>query len=296
MKALLGKLTSVPLLASVLSGNPALANEDAGDPIDQLSQSAIQSAFQVLRSEYIHQDDLTFETLNRAALDGLLKELGTGAEIVAREDADAENPEGHLESQLLTQDIGWLRPSNTDAAVVDLLKKQLRDWQRQEVDAVILDLRTTGPPGEFDVVARVLDLFFPRGELLFRLRQFGGAEEDVELTDEAAIWTGTLLVLVNDETTTVGEGIAAVLQQKQRALLIGETTRGALVRYEYTGIDDRWQLRPWPAHLPELGQFFDVLSVETGQAALLGEMTAEELAETWDEFLTEAQQNWMAEQ
>jgi len=60
--------------------------------------------------------------------------------------------------------------------------------------------------------------------------------------------------------------------------------------------DDRWQLRPWPAHLPELGQFFDVLSVETGQAALLGEMTAEELAETWDEFLTEAQQNWMAEQ
>lgn len=60
--------------------------------------------------------------------------------------------------------------------------------------------------------------------------------------------------------------------------------------------DDRWDLMTWPAHLPELGEFFDVLAVETSQAALLGQMTAEELGQEWDAFLTEAQQRWMSEQ
>ena len=60
--------------------------------------------------------------------------------------------------------------------------------------------------------------------------------------------------------------------------------------------DDRWNLVTWPAHLPELGEFFDVIAVETSQAALLGQMSAKELGQEWHEFLTEAQQNWMASQ
>jgi len=60
--------------------------------------------------------------------------------------------------------------------------------------------------------------------------------------------------------------------------------------------DDRWQLMTWPAHLPELGEFFDVIAVETSQAALLGQLSAEELGRTWHEFLTEAQQRWMESQ
>lgn len=60
--------------------------------------------------------------------------------------------------------------------------------------------------------------------------------------------------------------------------------------------DPRWDLRPWPAHLPELGEFFDVLALQTAQSGLLGQMTAQELGTTWAAFLTEAQQRWMAEQ
>jgi len=60
--------------------------------------------------------------------------------------------------------------------------------------------------------------------------------------------------------------------------------------------DDRYDLRPWPAHLPELGYFFDVLSVETSQSAMLGQMTAEELANEWATFLTDAQQAWLQAQ
>ena len=60
--------------------------------------------------------------------------------------------------------------------------------------------------------------------------------------------------------------------------------------------DDRWDMMTWPAYLPELGEFFDVIAVETSQAALLGQMSADELGQEWDEFLTDAQQRWMAEQ
>ena len=62
--------------------------------------------------------------------------------------------------------------------------------------------------------------------------------------------------------------------------------------------DDRWQLRPWPAHLPELGQFFDVaLGRDRPGRPLLGENDGRGVGgDLGTSSWTEAQQNWMAEQ
>nr|WP_256199930.1 hypothetical protein [Verrucomicrobium spinosum] len=53
----------------------------AGPLLDQLPQNGVQSAFQILRRDYIRRDDLTFEELNRAALQGLLERLHFGASL-----------------------------------------------------------------------------------------------------------------------------------------------------------------------------------------------------------------------
>lgn len=60
--------------------------------------------------------------------------------------------------------------------------------------------------------------------------------------------------------------------------------------------DPRYELTAVPAHLEELGYFFDSLSVQTAQQALLGQRTAEDVTREWAEYLTAAQQKWLAEQ
>ncbi len=65
----------------------------------------------------------------------------------------------------------------------------------------------------------------------------------------------------------------------------------------FTEINDpRWEPTSMPTYLEEFGYFADVLSIQTGQEALLGDRTAEDVATEWAAYLTEAQQKWLAAQ
>jgi multiple sugar transport system substrate-binding protein len=58
--------------------------------------------------------------------------------------------------------------------------------------------------------------------------------------------------------------------------------------------DERWQPTSMPTYLEEFGYFADVTVVQTGQEALLGQRSAEDVANEWAEYLTAAQQKWLA--
>ena len=60
--------------------------------------------------------------------------------------------------------------------------------------------------------------------------------------------------------------------------------------------DQRWQPTAMPTYLEEFGYFADVMVVQTGQEALLGERTAEDVANEWADYLTTAQKKWLAAQ
>lgn len=60
--------------------------------------------------------------------------------------------------------------------------------------------------------------------------------------------------------------------------------------------DDRWQPLPYPAHLEEYAYFADVLAVQTGQEMLLGQRTVDDVITEWADYLTEAQQKYLAAQ
>ena len=51
-----------------------------------------------------------------------------------------------------------------------------------------------------------------------------------------------------------------------------------------------------PTYLEEFGYFADVTSIQTGQEALLGQRTAEDVANEWAEYLTAAYQKWRDQQ
>ncbi len=60
--------------------------------------------------------------------------------------------------------------------------------------------------------------------------------------------------------------------------------------------DDRWEPTSMPTYLEEFGYFADVVSIQGGQEALLGQRSAEEVATEWADYLTPAQQKWLAAQ
>lgn len=65
----------------------------------------------------------------------------------------------------------------------------------------------------------------------------------------------------------------------------------------FTEINDpRWEPTSMPTYLEEFGYFADVLSIQNGQEALLGQRTPENVAGEWAAYLTEAYQKWQAAQ
>ena len=208
-----------------------------------LSQAAVQSAFQILRQEYIRRDELTFDELNRAALQGLLDRLKSGANLIPRRAGGEVKVDETLVSEKLAPGIGLVRPHALTLAVAPVLEKKLAEFKQQSLQHLILDLRYPSEPGEFDVAAALLDLFVPEGQVLFKLKQIGQSSAELRLSTRPSAWSGSIVVLVDAETNNVGETIAAVLQHRRQALIVGALTQGATVRYETLPVDEHWALR-----------------------------------------------------
>ena len=242
----MNRLLILPAMALAFHGlgccAPAAEARTPPPPVDQVSQAAIQSAFQILRRDYIHREDLTFDQLNRAALRGLLERLNFGAELI-KTDPAAPAPDCRVINDEITPRIAVLRPSALVDKEIAPMEEVLHRFKDQGVSHLILDLRSPCPPGEFETAAAILELFLPRGELLFKLRQLSAGDAQLMVSHRDPVWTGGLIALVDGETSNLGETIAAVLHQRKRALLIGSPTRGATVRYESVPVDPGWRLR-----------------------------------------------------
>jgi C-terminal processing protease CtpA/Prc len=91
---------------------------------------------------------------------------------------------------------------------------------------VILDLRNNGG-GDAEVIAKVAGLFFARNRVL--VRRIATHESDQETRGAGArSWLGPLAVLVGPNSASGAEALAALIDESQRGLTIGQRTAGAL--------------------------------------------------------------------
>lgn len=237
----------ITLLISLLSLSFGIAGESVA-PVDAISQDAVQSAFQILSRDYIRKEDLTYEHLNRVALEGLLKRLEFGAELVQKKTLP-ESQRRPLVAELPATGIAYLRPQQLSEEELLEIESKLKLWAKDAaVQHLLLDLRQPLPAGEFEPTARLLECFLPEGRVLYKLKQLvkaGNAlgEAELKIASRAPLWGKHLLVLVDGDTNNQGEAVAAVLQQQRRALLLGAGTRGATVVYEKAALDEHWELR-----------------------------------------------------
>lgn len=230
------------VLPAVLLGCAAL---QADDRIDSLSQDALQEAFRVLRSDYIRHDDLTYEKINRAALDGLLERLELGAQLVSKNGEGAED-ESKIEfyADLITPSIGYVRLATFQVDEIDEFDEALAGIQEAEAETLILDLRAPQANADLNFAARILDRFVEANTVLFKIQKPREKRPKLYFSQASnRAWKGKLIVLIDEETCNAGEVLAALLDQKLDCIVIGQQTRGATVEYEMIPLSETVSLK-----------------------------------------------------
>jgi len=112
-------------------------------------------------------------------------------------------------------------PKNYKSSSRDV-KKHLKEFVRENVDGVILDLRSNGGGG-LDEAINMAGLFIGHNPVVI-VRQSGGRRVTVHRSREQAVYDGPLLIMLNRYSASASEILAGAMHDYQHAILAGDTT------------------------------------------------------------------------
>lgn len=174
---------------------------------------------QVIREHLAGASD---ETVNRAAIEGLLQALNGRAVLVTNSEAATTNAGPIVARQSVFDDeVAYLRISRVDeglASAVGTAVKNLGATNR--LGGLILDLRFTDGD-DYAAAAATVDLFLKSEAPLLNAGQ--GLVRSQEKTNALSL---PVVALVNGETGEAAEALGAMLRQTGAGLLIGSRTAG----------------------------------------------------------------------
>lgn len=104
------------------------------------------------------------------------------------------------------------------------MKKLLADAQKNNADAIVLDLSSNGGGSLSDAV-KISGLFFGRGNVV-KQSQRGESEEKIQYevlrdSDDKVDWAGPLIVLTSRVSASASEIVSGTLQDYKRAIIVG---------------------------------------------------------------------------
>ncbi|HZT08951.1 MAG TPA: S41 family peptidase [Chloroflexota bacterium] len=129
-----------------------------------------------------------------------------------------------LESHMVG-DIAYLHiDSFPTADLAPDVAQQLRAFKAQGAKGLILDLRDNSG-GRLDVGTEIAGYFLPPGTPVYQQTTRRG-QQTTATVSSGRIWDKPMDVLVNDGTASMGEILAAALQEGNHSTLIGTSTAG----------------------------------------------------------------------
>lgn len=125
--------------------------------------------------------------------------------------------------------IGYIRLSGFYPGTAQELEQALRKLTREGLQVLILDLRGN-PGGSVRAALEVADLFIPEGTLLITQGRLPQLNQQYPAR-AGGDWQVPVLVMVDEETASAAEMVAAALQTHAQAghlvaLVVGQPTRG----------------------------------------------------------------------
>ena len=142
--------------------------------------------------------------------------------------------------QLTPGGIGYIYVSRFRDNTGDQLYEALEDLRRFDMLALILDLRSN-PGGSEEAAGDVVGQFLSPGSVfIYQEDRNGDRREHVIRQDLDRFDLGDMpmVVLVNEDTKAEAEAVAAVLQENQRAVVMGVETFGIGSTYDFIELED----------------------------------------------------------
>ncbi|MEO0732713.1 MAG: carboxy terminal-processing peptidase [Bacteroidota bacterium] len=188
--------------------------------------------------QHIRGDKGTTVHLKIKKPDGTIKEISIVRDVVIIDESYAKSliVDGKGESET----IGYLNLPSFYANFNDRngrfsakdVKAELQKLQDNDVEGIILDLRNNGGGSLRDVVD-MTGFFIPEGPVV-QVAGRGGQKEVLRDKDDRVFYDGPLIVLVNQQSASASEILAAALQDYGRAVIVGSTStfgKGTVQRF-----------------------------------------------------------------
>lgn len=119
-----------------------------------------------------------------------------------------------------------LRLTDFKANTTDDIHRNLREYQaKQELKGIVLDLRNN-PGGLLNQAISVTDTFLRDGLIVYTQGRDPKSRKDEMAARQATDVTCPVVVLINSGSASASEIVAGALQDRKRAILIGERTFG----------------------------------------------------------------------
>jgi len=153
-------------------------------------------------------------TIQREGVDELLKFKLERAGI----------PVPSVESEMMEDDIGYLRLYTFGSSTSEEARKAIRNFLDEDITGLILDLRNnTG--GYVDAAIDTASIFIEEGTIM--IEEWGdGTRKEYKATGEVLLPELPMVVIVNGGSASASEIVAGALQDYGRAELIGTQTFG----------------------------------------------------------------------
>lgn len=129
-----------------------------------------------------------------------------------------------VRSELLDSGIGYVRLSQFGNESDKEMDAALESLLAQSPSGLILDLRSN-PGGGLNTAISIADQFLPAGPVL--IESFGSGEQEVfESTADGLAEEIPLVVLIDEGSASASEVIAGAIRDRERGILIGQTSFG----------------------------------------------------------------------
>ena len=155
---------------------------------------------------------------------GVIRPGGVMPRDIALNPARVESPTVDR-SFLLSSGSGYVRLTSFDQKTTQELYNAIQDLGGAELNGLLLDLRDN-PGGVLDSAIAAASMFLPADVPVLSVRGRNAADKNYRTLAAPARFNMPLVILVNGNTASAAEVIAAALQEHDRAVIAGEMTYG----------------------------------------------------------------------
>ncbi|AFS79060.1 carboxy-terminal processing protease CtpA [Gottschalkia acidurici 9a] len=127
-----------------------------------------------------------------------------------------------VESQVLEDNIGYINISSFDEITADDFKKEIKKLKKQGIEGLVIDLRYN-PGGILEICAEIADELMGEGTIVYT--ETRDKERKYIKSDSKKLGL-PLAIVVNEESASASEILAAAIQDTKEGTIVGTKTFG----------------------------------------------------------------------